>query len=62
MVWSWKYDAGAGPAATGGFPTQGEAEAWIAESWQELYAGGAREVTLLEGDRQVYVMSLEPAG
>lgn len=62
MAWSWKYDVAEGPTTTGGFPTQAEAEAWVAQTWAELYAAGAGEVTLLEGDRVVYSMSLEPAG
>ena len=59
MAWAWLYELGDGPARTGGFPTQAEAEAWVADSWQQLYEGGARAVTLLEGDREVYRMSLE---
>lgn len=59
MVWAWKYDLADGPIATGGFPSQAEAEAWVAESWHELYAGGARSVELLEDERSVYTMSLE---
>lgn len=61
MVWSWTYDLNDGPATTGGFPSQGEAQAWLGESWEELYAGGARSVTLREEAREVYTMSLEPA-
>lgn len=61
MVWSWKYDLEHESTTTGGFPSQAEAEAWVGESWQELYAGGARAVTLLDAGREVYTMSLEPA-
>lgn len=61
MVWAWKYDLEDGSKTTGGFPSQAEAEAWVAESWQQLYTDGARSVTLLDGDREVYSMSLEPA-
>ncbi|MEP7055877.1 MAG: hypothetical protein ABI912_11580 [Actinomycetota bacterium] len=60
MAWSWKYDL-AESTTTGGFPSQAEAEAWVAESWQQLYDAGARAVTLLDGDRLVYTMSLDPA-
>ncbi|MEO6713671.1 MAG: hypothetical protein ABIM89_09615 [Mycobacteriales bacterium] len=59
MAWGWEYELVAGPARTGGFPTQAEAEAWVSDSWQQLYADGARAVTLMEGDREVYRMSLE---
>ena len=61
MAWEWKYDLEDGPETTGGFPSQGDAEAWVGESWQQLYAAGARSVTLLDADREVYSMSLEPA-
>lgn len=36
------------------FPSQGEAEAWLAESWVELADLGVGEVSLHEGDRLVY--------
>ena len=60
MVWSWTYKGEDGTTTTGGFPSQAEAEAWVAESWQQLYDGGARAVTLLDDERTVYTMSLEP--
>jgi len=59
MVWSWSYDGQARPVTTGSFPSQSEAEAWLAEGWQELYDAGVRSVTLREHDRDVYTMSLE---
>jgi hypothetical protein len=59
MAWAWTYERADGPATTGGFPSQAEAEAWVADAWQELYAAGARAVSLHEGDREVYRMSLE---
>lgn len=59
MAWRWTYDDG---GASGEFPSQAEAEAWLGESWRELLDAGARAVTLMEGDREVYgPMSLEPA-
>lgn len=36
------------------FPSQGEAEAWLAESWEGLADLGVTEVSLHEGDRLVY--------
>ncbi len=36
------------------FPTQAEAEAWLAECWAELAEAGVVAVTLLEGERVVY--------
>jgi hypothetical protein len=61
MSWSWRYDIGGEQRQSSEFPTQGEAEAWLGESWQQLYDEGARWVTLTEDDREVYPMSLEPA-
>jgi hypothetical protein len=36
------------------FPSQADAESFIGESWRELLAGGVHQVTLFEGDREVY--------
>ncbi|MDO5711453.1 MAG: hypothetical protein Q4P32_06920 [Micrococcales bacterium] len=42
------------------FPTQGEAEAWFSESWQELGDRGVASVTLRRDGEAVYgPMSLE---
>jgi hypothetical protein len=67
--WTWRYEDGSGselPAPEAvpseGFPTQGDAESWIGETWRELLDAGVAQVTLLEGDRVVYgPMSLAPA-
>lgn len=65
MTWWWRFETSLGDVIdreSGRFPTQGEAEAWIGESWQELLADGVESVTLFEGDREVYgPMSLRPA-
>lgn len=43
------------------FPSQGDAESWVGESFAALAEQGVDAVTLLEGDRQVYgPMSLHP--
>lgn len=43
------------------FTSQGDAESWVGEVWQELLAGGVDAVVLLEADREVYgPMSLHP--
>lgn len=59
--WHWVPDLEDGPRRgyeeAGGasrFPSQGEAEAWLAESWVELAELGVSEVSLYEGDRLVY--------
>jgi hypothetical protein len=36
------------------FPSQADAESWVGENWRELLAAGVAQVTLLEGDREVY--------
>lgn len=52
-----------GPAgASSVFPTQGDAEAWFAESWEGLAEAGVSAVTLKRDGAVVYgPMSLEPA-
>lgn len=69
MSWSWRYEAADGspvspaeaPAAEP-FPSQGDAESWLGETWKELLHAGVHQVTLFEDDRAVYPMSLQPAG
>lgn len=36
------------------FPTQADAEAWFAESWEDLAGAGVAQVTLLREDAEVY--------
>ena len=61
MAWTWRYegpDGGAvqpeGVPAPEQFPNQADAESFIGEQWRELLAGGVHQVTLFEGDREVY--------
>ena len=62
MAWTWRYEGpdGApvdpGPEAPGPdtFPSQADAETFLGETWRELLAAGVHQVTLLEGDREVY--------
>ena len=66
MAWHWRYHAIDGtparPAVSSDFPTQGDAESWIGESWRELLDAGVESVTLMEGGREVYgPMGLRPA-
>jgi len=59
--WHWRYD-GSGAETSPGFPSQGDAEAWLGDHWRELLDGGVIAVTLTEDDRDVYgPMNLEPA-
>jgi hypothetical protein len=65
MAWTWLYDNPQAdpPVRSEEFPTQGDAESWIGETWRELAAEGVRAVTLYEDDRDVYgPMSLSPTG
>ena len=68
IVWSWRDGSDAAVVHATGFPTQAEAEAWLAEGWEELFDAvdlfdaGVVAVSLYEGDRLVYgPMPLEPA-
>ena len=36
------------------FPSQADAETWLGESWRDLLDEGVEQVTLLEGQREVY--------
>jgi hypothetical protein len=60
MAWSWRYEAADGsavPAPEGAdttFPSQADAESWVGETWRELLAAGVHQVTLLDGDHEVY--------
>lgn len=67
-TWRWEALDAAGatladaPGATAVFPTQGEAEAWLSESWEELADAGVAAVTLKHGDAPAYgPMPLDPA-
>ncbi len=67
--WHWRSErAGSGGRAGGAsrqvgterFPSQGEAETWLGETYPDLLETGVRAVSLYEGDRLVYgPMSLE---
>ena len=67
MGWTWRYVDGEGLTISGvgeaapSFPTQADAESWIGESWQELFAAGVEAVFLLEDETVIYgPMSLRP--
>ena len=66
MAWTWRFEKSDGtevpPAVEPEeFTTQGDAESWIGEVWQELLHAGVEQVTLREGPRKVYgPMSLRP--
>jgi len=60
--WRWRLEdasgveVSAGSAASGaaGFPSQSDAESWVGEVWRELVEDGVAQVTLFEGEREVY--------
>lgn len=62
MAWTWRYEDPSGatvvpldsaPTAEA-FPNQADAESWIGENWRGLLDAGVAQVTLLEGEREVY--------
>jgi hypothetical protein len=59
MAWTWRFEKSDGAETAPAvepeeFTTQGDAESWIGEVWQELREGGADQVTLLEDGEKVY--------
>jgi len=61
MGWTWRYEDTAGAAVDSddapiaeNFPTQGDAETWLGETWRELLDCGVDAVSLLEDGRTVY--------
>lgn len=56
LDWHWVADqrSGAPPALDERFPTQGEAETWLGETYPDLLDDGVRAVSLYQADRRVY--------
>ena len=63
--WWWRLEDTAGDEVTLGeevgedyagqrFPSQGDAESWIGETWPALLELGVAQVTLFELEREVY--------
>ena len=66
--WRWRLEDASGAERTDvegagqRFPSQSDAESWVGEVWRELLESGVDQVTLFEGDREVYgPMSLHAA-
>ena len=64
--WTWTYADATGAPVTGppttdaAFPTQGDAETWFGETWQELADANVDSVTLHRDGEVVYgPMSLQ---
>jgi hypothetical protein len=70
--WRWRFEDASGAevgtdgsttSGVTGFPSQSDAESWIGEVWRDLLDDGVEQVTLFEGDREVYgPMSLHTPG
>ena len=71
--WQWRFEDASGSevsradggtaSGVSGFPSQSDAESWIGEVWRDLVEDGVHQVTLFEGDREVYgPMGLHEAG
>jgi hypothetical protein len=63
MAWTWRYEKADGSVVAPAdgqeeFPTQGDAESWIGESWQQLLEDGVDQAALLDDGTAVYTMSL----
>jgi hypothetical protein len=62
--WRWRFEDTSGAevgvadggtaSGVGGFPSQSDAESWIGEVWRELLDEGVDQVTLFDGEREVY--------
>lgn len=65
MVYRWRYQDHTGRETNGPeavFDDQVDAEEWLDQRWAELLESGVEQVTLLQGESEVYgPMSLRPA-
>jgi hypothetical protein len=61
----WRYQDENGHEVAGPderFADQSDAELWFGEQWPDLFEQGVHQVTLLDGEAEVYgPMSLHPA-
>lgn len=63
MDFRWRYEDGAGNDTAGPeitFSDQQDAENWLSREFQALLDGGVERVVLLDGEEEVYGMSLLP--
>lgn len=67
MAWTWRWEKGDGteilqPDGPEEFPSQGDAESWVGETWRDLLDKGVDQVVLEEDGRKIYgPMSLHEA-
>lgn len=50
--WNWTSETSA--RVGGSFSSQGDAEAWLSQAWQDLLDEGVEEVSLMNGEEAVY--------
>ncbi len=68
LSWWWRLESSSGEVLPAGaeygdlrFPSQGDAESWVGETWSALVDAGVDAVSLFESERLVYgPMSLRP--
>lgn len=64
MAYRWRYLGLSGREVSGpevAFTDQDQAEDWLGDNWQHLFAGGVEAVSLLHGESEVFgPMSLRP--
>lgn len=53
-TWRDGDEAMDGTQVSGSFPSQADAEAWLAETWQDLLERGVQSVSLYHEGRPVY--------
>ncbi|MGK5554840.1 hypothetical protein ACSNOI_24805 [Actinomadura kijaniata] len=61
MAWSWRLERADGQTVGTSdetFTTQADAETWVGEKWRALREEGVAQVSLLDGEKVVYTMSL----
>lgn len=65
MAYRWRYQDAAGAEVVGPveeFADDQAAEFWLEQNWGDLLDGGVEQVTLLDGESEVYgPMSLRPS-
>jgi hypothetical protein len=64
MTLRWRYEDSDGAAAPGPeitFDDRTDAEEWLSREWPDLLTSGVAQVTLVDGEEEVYgPMSLRP--
>ena len=63
MGWTWRLEKADGKniGTSESFDSRGDAESWVGEEFEELLEKGIDQVTLYDGDTEVYgPMSIHP--